>query len=184
MTKRVLGPQFHSSKEPIEEIMRAPAIHVGTRDDAEELSRYRSKTEKGYKTHVLGFSKHAQFHDVTLSDGAANEAHSRFLEEKGLTPTKSVHDSRLTPFELLYENHNPESALAALKENKILRYVNSGESGDGSISYVVPSPHMNLRRQGHKDPMEQPVLPMDYSGINPSDRTKWETKGIRKNVWR
>jgi hypothetical protein len=182
VTDRVLGIQFHASKEPIEEVMRAPAIHVGTRDSAESLTRFRvnrPEDSEKYKTHALGFSKHAQFHDVTLTDEAANEAHAKFLEEKGMQPTPSIRDSRMFGSDWDHSGHTVSPALEALKGNKILRYVNTGEA-EGTISYVVPTPHMNMRRQGQKDPVEQPVLPMDYSGIDPSNRTLLETKGRRR----
>lgn len=158
--------------------MRAPAMHVGERDAARGVINFRTilgpEAEKsGFKTHALAFSKHAQFHDETLSDEEANEAHARFLEERGIQPSESVRDSRASSFIDLPPDSEERvvRAVAALSQNKVLPYVNDGE-GDGSISHVVPTPHMNMRSRGKPDPQTQPVLPMDYSTVNPSERTK------------
>ena len=42
-----------------------------------------------------------------------------------------------------------------------------------NISYVVPSPSLHLRQPGKKNPVQQPMLPMDYTGVLPqSSRTR------------
>jgi hypothetical protein len=168
--------QFHASKADADEFMRSPAMHVGTKDAARGLVNFRnilgSGQETGFKTHALAFSKHAVFHDETLSDEEANEAHARFLEERGITPSGSVRDSRASSFiDLPADSERRVTrATAAMGENKIVSYENSGEA-EGTISHVVPTPHMNMRRRGKPDPQTQPVLPMDYSTVNPSKRT-------------
>lgn len=79
----------------------------------------------------------------------------------------------------------------ALKRNMIVPYKNENFRYEGSgISYVVPSPWLNLRqvekvegrpsrklREGEspnfgRDPLEQPVLPLDYSGSFISAQTE------------
>jgi hypothetical protein len=171
-----LGPQFHASVEPPNEFLRAPLLHVGTEQAAEEISKF-TPNRNEYVTHELAFSDHVQFHDDNLSDDLANEAHARFLEQKGMTPTKTVSDSRSTtpmsPMIRGIHESKLSAAVEALGQNKVLRYINVAEDR-GSTSHIVPAPHMNLRQMGQADPQKQPVLPMDYSGVAPSARTKRE----------
>lgn len=171
-----LGPQFHSSVEPPTEFLRAPLLHVGTEQAAEDISNFSSR-KSAYVKHELQFSEHAQFHDDNLPDDLANEAHARFLEQKGMSPTETVRDSRaslpMSPMLRGIHESKINAAVQALGQNKILRYRNEAEDR-GSISHVVPAPHMNLRQMGQADPQKQPVLPMDYSGVAPSERTKRE----------
>lgn len=169
----VLGPQFHGSPLPPSEFMKAPAIHVGTKKAA---GYERVSTPDAYKLH---FSEHAVFHDEDLSDEEANAAHSRFLAVRKLPVPPSVSTSAMFTDEddlpdtedLSREERAIRSAVTALGENKILRYKNMIEDY-GSTSYVVPSPWLNMRQPGKKDPQKQSVLPMDYSGAVESETTK------------
>lgn len=86
------------------------------------------------------------------------------------------------------------AAAKALSENKIIEYENTVEGG---TSYIIPSPHFNAKAVARSssesrygdggdfepeykpnkgvadtDPHTQPVLPMDYSGLNMSRDTK------------
>lgn len=168
--------QFHASVQPPEEFLHAPAIHVGTKKAATSLTRFRSilpsadEPAEDFKTRALAFSQHAVFHDDVLDDGQANEAHAQFLEAKGLPVTGSLRDSRSKPSNWK-EGERIRQAIEALMENKILTYTNDSEDS-GSLSHIVPSPHMNVRGRNMVDPQEQPVLPMDYSDVAPSSRTK------------
>lgn len=154
-------------------------------------SQLRSDLER--RTHPLDFSEHAQFHDVELSDTEANRAHKQFMQSKNLPV------SQLVSMSTYHEYGDPRTtgsdarvrgAVEALKQNKILRYRNTRDmtedekfnfdypedAGDDyephTKGYVVPSPWLNMRMTRRKDPMEQPVLPMDYSDTMESETTK------------
>lgn len=176
--------QFHASAESLDEFMHAPVLHVGTRKAAKTLTRDRltySQEDRGktFKTHALAFSKHADFHDEVLSDEEANEAHAQFLEQRNIKPSSSVNDSRTPNYRStlapLGQEKRIQGGVDALSRNKIVRYTNSTED-TGSISHMVPSPYMNMRSVGQKDPQKQPVLPMDYSPMEPSSRTRRDKK--------
>lgn len=170
--------QFHASATPLEEFTHAPVIHVGTKAASKALIRDREifapdERRRGFKTHALAFSQHAQFHDEVLGDDEANEAHARFLEKRGIPLSTSVSDSRMSPIGKipLEQERRVNAAVRALTQNKIVSYENRAED-EGSISHIVPTPYLNMRTRGKKDPQKQPVLPMDYSGMEPSERTR------------
>lgn len=186
-----------------DEFTKAPILHVGTADqaanainpdwpnkmdyDREEFLYDSAEDVDG--VHGLAISKHAQIHRITVPDDIANEAHWHFLNERGHVPSKTVAGSRSYHG---VEHPLVKSALNALRQNKIVPYKNevetpkdlySGYSGDdpetekhfreASTSYVVPAPHINLVQFGQKEPVSQPLLPMDYTGVLPkSEKTK------------
>lgn len=207
----------HGSLEDPAEYMKAPAIHVGDEESAKTMTKshmfgtrhpeYEDVKKAGIdfdeddifdmeeavdeavssKIKPFDFSKHAQFHDVTLTDPEANRAHSLFLQHHKLPVPSSVSSSATDLFSKNTMNEeNVQNALQALKQNKILRYENTEDvefidhEGEPSLSYVVPSPWMNLRQSLGRDPMEQPVLPMDYSQVNPSEKTRRQREMRRR----
>lgn len=183
---------FHASDLPEEEFMKAPAIHVGTYEQAERVAELTTgvtreqikdiqegfiKPEEVYehKIHSTPLSEHAKVYPVTLTDQQANRVHSQFLSQRNIKTPPSVAGSTLG----FRENRNFEEstlvqdrALAAMNRNEVIRYVNSRETrwdeyGDSDPhSYLVPSPVINMRQ------MSQRALPMDYSGIVESETTK------------
>lgn len=184
---------FHSSTVAPDQLMKAPLIHVGTQRAARDIQDNREVSSRITKFYP---SQHAEVHPEVLSDEEANEAHRQFVEARNyplhLTvkhsalPRRSVDDhadGTVPAYETDAQKRRIQAAVQALSENKILQYENFAEDS-GSLSYVVPSPHMNLRRKGGRDPMKQPVLPMDYSGVAPSNKTlayrygmNWEDVG-------
>ncbi len=176
------GLQFHSSELDEDEFMRAPALHIGTKNAATEIGRNQQR-----RIYPLRFSDHTQFHDEVLEDDVANEAHAQFLEGHGLTVPLTVNSSRLTvPRPGSGEDYHGKltkagAAADSLRQNKVLRYINSAEDS-GSTSHIVPTPHMNVYRWPNRDPQAQPVLPMDFSGIDPSERTRKDREQRGRNV--
>lgn len=190
LNKDQFGPPsnvvFHGSSVSSDEFMRAPLLHVGSRAAADEMT----KAHRGH-TVTLHFSQFAEVHPERLTDEDANEAHRQFAEARNFPVEQGIKDSSLyrqrvhtyVPGEIdstvrevpVYDDDEHKNkiqrAVAALGENKILQYENSVED-KGSTSYIVPSPHMNMREPGTADPQKQPVLPMDYSGVSLSERTK------------
>ena len=186
LNKDQFGPPstevFHGSSAPLDEFMRAPLLHVGSRAAADEMA----KAHRGH-TVTMHFSQFAEVHPERLTDEEANEAHRQFSEARNFPVEQGIKDSSLprqwrgrldgsTIGEFpIYNNDEHKNkiqrAVAALGENKVLQYENSVEDA-GSTSYIVPSPHMNMREPGTADPQKQPVLPIDYSGVSLSERTK------------
>jgi hypothetical protein len=187
-----LGPQFHASKEDPSEFMHAPAIHVGTKDAARDLKV--SYLVRGRKVHALAFSEHADFDPDVYDDDIANEAHARFLRQKGLEVPGTIRDSSWDTADAgwarrVTHEDDVQKALRSLQENKVVSYRNSAEGvkkvftpgsldpvTEMSISHIVPSPYLNMRTRGTADPASQPRLPMDYSMMEPSEQTKREMK--------
>lgn len=196
------SPVFHGSNQAnVHEFLRAPILHVGTQDQANQIvdptNSYIESTgrkwpvnERGESTrrfpgvHRLQFSQFAEFHPEVFSDEAVNTAHEEFLHKRRIEPTSSVSATAYA------SKYSPEvqKVLKAWDENKIVAYRNTWEHPKDKygttmdekdvhphalLSFAVPAPVMNLRRAGRRrDPMTQPVLPMDYSMINPSEITK------------
>ena len=198
--QRVFHGSF--TEEP-QEFLKSPVLHVGTADQAANAINpdWPSKMDDDREeflydsaedvdnVHSLAISKHAQIHRITVPDDIANEAHVHFLQEKGMIPTPTVLATRSYHG---VEHPLVKSALNALRQNKIVPYKNevetpkdlySGYSDDdpetekyfreASKSYMVPAPHINIVQFGQKEPVSQPLLPMDYTGVLPkSEKTK------------
>lgn len=185
----------HGSKEPPEEFLKAPLIHVGSEDQAAHVinPNWRDKMgDDGYPlydqagdvegVHGMRLSKHAKVHPITFPDDIANEAHRHFLSDMGMDASLGVQYSSS-----YHGKDHPlvSRALGALKSNKIVRYSNTWESPDhdwssydnmsdakaDTYSYIVPSPSLNLVQFGQKDPQKQRMLPMDYTGVMPESKT-------------
>jgi|LauGreDrversion4_2_1035121.scaffolds.fasta_scaffold31712_3 hypothetical protein len=188
---------FHGSKKEPDDFMLAPLLHVGNVEQAANVvnPNWESKTHRISEdeeeflydsaedvpgVHELRISKHAKIHPVTVPDDIANEAQRHFLQEKGLeVPGNTIVSSSY------HGKEHPlvKSALNALKQNKIVPYINEYETGDiswadddrsaynASVSYLVPAPHMNLVQFGQPEHRIQPSLPMDYTGVLPESKT-------------
>lgn len=183
------SPVYHGSNlQSPKDFMRAPLIHVGTQDQANQMiehpeSRFDDHMAPNTRwpigrsfpgVHKLQFSQFAEFHPRVMDDKHVNIAHAMLLNKN-----KMHWDTGALPEHFKeYEDH-PEvkEALAALEGNKIVPYHNVWETPidregypkkdtkpSDHISYLVPSPNLNLKRGNRRDPQQQPVLPMDYSG--------------------
>lgn len=206
---------FHGSVKEPDEFMKAPTIHVGTAEQAahtvdnewnEHWNSEFDEPEYLYAEDVPGvhefqLSKNAKIHPVTVPDDIANEANAHFLRERGYRVPMSVSSSR----SFHGENHPlVKTALKALRQNKIVPYVNTWETpkwlyegadmGDPDLahglresekSYIVPSPSLNMAQFGRKDPSPHPRLPMDYTGVLPESKlTKQYKKAVDlENEW-
>ena len=171
---------FHASDLPEEELMKAPAIHVGTYEQAAARSlRRAAKLKETVPVHSTPLSEHAKVFPVTLTDRQANRVHLRFLSERGMGPPPSVYTSSVGDDNFDHDEYVRDSliegrALAAMNRNEVIRYMNSaetpnqrtGEEAPDPHSYLVPSPVINLSQ------MSQRALPMDYSGMVESTITK------------
>jgi hypothetical protein len=136
-----------------------------------------------------------EFHDKLLDDNIANAAEKRYLEKHNYPVPASVKDSS-TPIDDYATAREVVGAARALGKNKALRYNNFVEGG---ISAIIPSPHFNTsihrlspdeidrdslelvddrRIQEAKDPHQQAVLPMDYSGLKESNVT-WSHRRLQ-----
>jgi hypothetical protein len=168
---------YHGSNVPPEHFTKAPLIHVGSLPQAEEMiERHTEKGEEGGKVHEFMLSEHVPVHPTVFSDAVANTAHAEFLQERGYKVPSQVQSSIPTMYPLLMSQNRPgvQEALEALSQNRIIQYENTGEgynpySKEVNLSYVVPTPHLNLRQFGEPEKWEQQPLPMDYTGI---DRSK------------
>lgn len=168
---------FHGSTVPADEFLKAPALHMADnyRESLSEVRQMaRNDPSRRGETQIHGFnvSEHAKIEDEVFSDEVANRAHLLLLRRHGLFPSDSVVDSAA-----YYPSPESVRAFRHLKNNRIIKYQNGVTDG---ITFVVPSPHMNLYKEGDKDPQQQPVLPMDYSMTNPSERSKEELKKRRR----
>ena len=191
-------PVYHGSNFGTpEEFMKAPVIHVGTREQANQLiepaDSFAESSDKPWSpdlefpgVHKLNFSQFAEFHPNVMSDAHVNAAHQMLLHDQGLRSSDTV-SATSAPW------GHPKSieAYNALKANKIVPYHNKyevphtpegiplargtgGRSDAEHISYLVPSPSFNMSREGGKDPLTQPTLPMDLSMVVQSEKTKSE----------
>ena len=185
----------HGSHVDPEEFMKAPLLHVGTAEQAANIINpdwHQKVDDEDFPlyehagdvpgVHEMRLSEHVKVHPITFPDDVANEAHSHFVSDMGLTPPASVLYSR--------SHHGREHplvsrALSALKSNQVIRYHNEVETPDWDMSsydldsdaravaqsYIVPSPSLNIAQFGQKDPQEQRMLPMDYTGVMPESET-------------
>lgn len=191
----------HADLRP--EFMKAPVIHVGSADQAAQ----RINPHWSYKTddddeplydgpedvpnvQRLAISPHAKIHPVTVPDDIANEAHAHFLQEKGHNVPTSINLSRSSHG---VDHPLVKSALNALRQNKVVPYQNNTETPDldydmmdnesiryHTTSYMVPSPSLNMAQFGEKQTLEQPTLPMDYTGVMPESNITIQNRE-RKN---
>jgi hypothetical protein len=179
---------YHASRKPVEEFTKAPIIHVGTADQAADMVNthwQHKEDEEGYPiymdpaevegVHGFDFSEHVKIHPPVFPDPVANEAHARFLEARGYAVPPSVTTSRLGR-----DMGSPliTNALKALNENKVIKYDNTTEGWayhnyehGPNVSYVVPTPYLNLKQFGQKEKWEQQPLPMDYTETVPHSET-------------
>lgn len=187
------GPVYHGSNlvDP-EEFMRAPLLHVGTQDQANQLienpeSRFdepnaRWPIGRSFPgVHKLQFSQFAEFHPRVMDDEYVNIAHGLLLQKNKMGWGDS--NSAIPEHFKDMESHpEVQEALQAFESNKIVPYHNVWETPidkmgnprqdtkpSDHISYAVPSPRLNLKRGNRRDPQQQPVLPMDYSGTSDTD---------------
>lgn len=195
---------YHGSNvEEPQEFMKAPVLHVGTSDQAAHIVNpdWRLKEEEDgepvYRdamdvenVHPFAISEHASIHRITVPDDIANEAQYHFLRERGHVPPSTVEFSRS-----VHGTEHPlvKSALNALRQNKIVPYVNTWETPDldhledeadireASKSFMVPSPHLNLLQFGEKEKGTQPMLPLDYTGVMPPSKRTQRHREIKKN---
>jgi|LauGreDrversion4_2_1035121.scaffolds.fasta_scaffold164382_2 hypothetical protein len=184
-------PIYHGSNmENPDQFMRAPAIHVGTQDQANQIIEDPdSRFEEGFTpkqtrwpigrsfpgVHKLQFSQFAEFHPNVMEDKIVNIAHAMLLHKN-----KMHWDTGAIPthYEEYKDHPQVQEALQALESNKIIPYHNVFEQpvdkfgrhteheANARLSYLVPSPRLNLKRGNRRDPQQQPVLPMDYSGVS------------------
>jgi len=198
-------PVYHGSNffEP-HEFLRAPLLHVGTQDQANQ----RIETPESYieteldnnpdpqwptgvsfpGVHKLQFSQFAEFHPRIMSDTAINVAHGLLLRKNKMHSRYAAIPSN---FEELENHPDVQEAFKALESNKVVPYRNDWETpvspkgnplkpeevpDSAFISYAVPSPRLNLRVHGAPDPQTQPVIPMDYSGTSDTEKSKRQRK--------
>lgn len=193
------------------EFLKAPLIHVGTREQAlqsamggdpepfmsgvmdDTLPKKVWNPNRRYPgIHKLSFSQFAEFHPTIVSDEVANAVNSQKLRDIGLEP-----NSRTDTSSGLKKGMKKEyaDALQAVNENKILAYRNTFEvpldrSGKPRtdahpmehISFLVPSPVLNLKSGNQKDPLIQPTLPMDFVGSVSESATTREKKAQMKDA--
>lgn len=191
------GPQFktwfHASRFPKEEFTAAPTIHVGDIGAAVSRESYMrgfiSERNAPWSIHAVKPSEHMEFHGELLGDDEANAAEARYLEKSNYPIPQSVQES-MRPIEDYGSARSIVRAARALAANKAVQYENPVEGG---ISAIIPSPHFNVSThrmrpneidretvkvtdtsalEGMEDPHQQTVLPMDYSGMKQSKRTK------------
>lgn len=201
----------HPDGNPLKpsEFLKAPLIHVGTREQAlqvaiggdpdpfmsgemDEITKKVWNPNRRYPgIHKLSFSQFAEFHPTIVSDEVANAVNSQKLRDIGLEP-----NSRTDTSSGLKKGMKKEyaDALQAVNENKILAYRNrfevpldrSGKPRTDAhpmehISFLVPSPVLNLKHGNQKDPLVQPTLPMDFVGsVSESDTTRDKREEIKK----
>jgi hypothetical protein len=188
---------FHASDSSKEEFMKAPAIHVGTYEQAERVAELTTgvtreqikdiqegviRPEEVYehKIHSTPLSEHAKVYPVTLTDQQANRVHSEFLRQRNIKTPSSVVSSTLGSFGSRSRNSEEsdlveDRALAAMNRNEVIRYVNSRETRwDEYDGYGDSDPHSYLVPSPviNMSQMSQRTLPMDYSGIVESETTK------------
>lgn len=187
------SPVYHGSNVVApDEFLKAPLLHVGTQDQANQIiERPESFLETDESpdpqwptgvsfpgVHKLQFSQFAEFHPKVMGDTAVNIAHGILLRKNKISSGDAAIPNNINEL----ENHpDVQEALKAFESNKVVPYRNDWETpvspkGDplkpgeapesAFISYAVPSPRLNLRMYGAKDPQTQPVLPMDYSGTS------------------
>lgn len=191
---------YHGSEKDPSEFMKAPIIHVGTAEQAasavdvewnDHWNHEFDEPEYEYAenvpgVHALQLSKHAKVHRITVPDDIANEANVHFLRERGYPISPSVNTTR--SFHGV-EHPLVKSALNALRQNKVVPYINNFETPqwlydedtsdpeteravrEASKSFMVPSPSLNMAQFGKKDPQGQPMFPMDYTGVLPESKT-------------
>lgn len=189
---------FHATRSPQSEFTAAPTIHVGdlgTATNREDQMKYLTKSGETWSINAVKPSQHMEFHDKLLDDNIANAAEKRYLEKHNYPVPASVKDSS-TPIDDYATAREVVGAARALGKNKALRYNNFVEGG---ISAIIPSPHFNTsihrlspdeidrdslelvddrRIQEAKDPHQQAVLPMDYSGLKESNVT-WSHRRLQ-----
>lgn len=202
---------FHGSRtsEP-DEFLKSPILHVGTSEQAAHIINpdwQLKQDDEGFpiyenaeevpNVHEFAISKNAKIHPITVPDDIANEAQHHFLEEKGHVPSSTVSFSRS-----YHGKEHPlvRTALNALRQNKIVPYVNEWETpndlyegadiGDPHLekalrestkSFMVPSPHLNLLQFGEKEKTTQPMLPLDYTGVLPESKQTLKHKKIKED---
>lgn len=188
---------YHGSPYAPEEFLKAPAIHMGTADQAAQVlspNWAEKRDDEGFLydtpeevpgVNEFQFSKHSRIHPPLLTDAEANAAHAQFLESKGHMVPPSVQASRQRDG----YSSRVARALGALHRGEILKYRNDVEGPTGAalhslyesdlderdiqdhfISYIVPAPSMNLVQFGHPDPKTQPTLPMDFTDALPESQ--------------
>lgn len=193
---------FHASDLPEEEFMKAPAIHVGTYDQAAKMAKLTTtetpqqrkdiiegfmKPEEVYedKIHSTPISEHAKVYPVTLTDQQANRVHGQFLAQRGMNAPPSVFGSTFGGRNPFHKEFNESSymqdmliekrALAALNRNEVIKYVNSKETPIQREGEEEPDVHSYLVPSPviNMSQMSQRALPMDYSRIVESTVTKY-----------
>jgi hypothetical protein len=173
------SPQFesfhHASLNDPSEFMAAPTLHVGTEDAAEHRKRDIQGFSRGRdiaNIYKITPSQHLDIHPEMLDDMEANTADARYLRKNNYPVSADVFHSS-SGWNLGYQSARRVVAGArALKQNKALQYINEGED-KGSRALIIPSPHFNAAiGDNPEDPLEQPVLPMDYSPIKQSYHTQ------------
>ena len=178
---------YHRSSRSQKEYMKAPIIHVGTLDQAASLipppQPQDPRTDEGMTRYKI--SKHASIFPRVVSDEVVNLAHANNFEDMGLSPSGNVTHALYGGSKETVVNHWASQVSDALKANQIIPYVNYHEKSKNAMSYAVPSPWMNLSRHDKPDPLSQPPLPMDYSGMAVSEKSakqkvdnakKWKKK--------
>lgn len=188
-----LGPQFdrvfHATNQSPEEFMKAPTLHVGNMSSAVERMNYMSNFRTSmrvapYNMYALQPSQHMEVHPEKLSDPIANLADYRYLKKRDYPVPHSISDSLPSKSDISYQDARQAIRGArALAQNKAIMYENDVEGGD---SLIIPAPHHNaalvtslteskgtmVTDKEVKDPHPQAPLPMDYTGLQESRRTK------------
>ena len=166
---------YHGSHLSPDEFTKAPLIHVGTEQQAKDRKGIRGSV------HEFELSKHVDVHPTIFEDEVANTAQDLFLSKRGHKPTLLVTASTLLPRDRIDKIGEIKEAMDALGQNKVIRYHNTGEGETGgdfgtNLSYIVPTPHLNLKQFGGDERWEQQPLPMDYTGTVPESMTTKNSK--------
>jgi hypothetical protein len=192
------GPQFrvyHGTNLPSDEVMKAPSIHAGTEDAAYARLHDLGYTSYHQATLELTPSEHLEKHPVMLRDDEANAADARYLKKSNYPVPRSIEQSATSSDDMDYKTaRRIVGASRALARNHMVMYQNDFESG---LSVIIPSPHHNAAltnvtssdklvsgktvkgtRNKTKDPHKQTPLPMNYSTLQVSNRTKTHREGI------
>lgn len=194
---RLLSPQMaHISERPRSEIVRAPFIHLGSRDTAlEHRERIDSMGDDGgwhrvMNVHQFKFAPHAEVHPEVFDDLAVNLAHANLLHERRLAIPRRVFNTAVNARSAGMSDQGVQPIKDLLTRNIPVAYDNSVEVNPywdmhdpRRLSVLVPAPHMNLVHPRKQKPLHpSPPLPMDYSMVTrptqatESQRQQWDEK--------
>lgn len=184
-------PFYHRSAVAREHLMTAPALHIGTEDQAlNEIPDYRIGRKTPTSTHAMELNPHTEIHPTVFRDDVANAAHMHLLREHGIAVPDSIYGSSAPIDESTRGPIN--EAIEALRSNRAIVYNNEfyshphqrpgeqfNENDLRNLSLLVPSPALNLRVAGTPVTQKSPPLPMDWAGVHTNPLTERARDWVR-----